>query len=218
MAIPSRLSKTTLGDVLGELTRQEVTGTLELHESAGTRTYVHQIMLREGHIVRVVSPRGRRLAEYLGEGAEGSAESGPGLIGERLLAHGLLSPKRLREALSAQRRERLEALFQIAEAELRFRPRVPSPLPQDPAPLPTIPLLHGRARRRDRFQSETPRTRALRTLGLGAAATPVEIRRAFRLLARELHPDAHPEFSQDARERCLDKFSELSRAYHKLIA
>jgi hypothetical protein len=218
MAIPSRLSKTTLGDVLGELTRQEVTGTLELHESTAARTYIHQIMLRDGHIVRVVSPRGRRLAEYLGEGQDSSAEPEAGLIGERLLARGVVSPERLQEALSAQRRERLEALFQLEEAELRFRPRAPSPLPQDPAPLRTIPLLQGRARRRDRFQSETPRARALRTLGLGAAATPVEIRRAFRVLARELHPDAHPELSKDARQRCLDKFSELSRAYHKLIA
>lgn len=218
MAIPSRLSKTTLGDVLGELTRQEVTGTLELHECAGARAQVHQILLRDGHIVRVLSPRGRRLTEYLGEGAACSSDSGPGLIGERLLARGLVSPKRLADALSAQRRERLEALFQLEDAELRFRPRAPSPLPQEPAPLPTIPFLYGRARRRDRFQSETPRTRALRTLGLGSGATPPEIRRAFRLLARELHPDTHPELSSDARQRCLDKFSELSRAYHKLIA
>lgn len=218
MAIPSRLSRTTLGDVLGELSREKISGTLELIESRKSGPVVHEIELRAGKIASVHSPSARPLSEYLGQGCTGLRDKPVGLIGERLVVSGKITDESLRAALEAQRSDRLEALFRLQDADVRFRPRQKADRPREPEPLPALPLIRGRARARDRFQPEPPRTRALRTLGLSLNASPLEIRQAFRTLARELHPDAHPELSAEERQGCLSRFSELSRAYHKLIA
>ena len=45
------------------------------------------------------------------------------------------------------------------------------------------------------------------TLGVGQKATDQEIKRAYRKLARELHPDVNPDETAQAR------FKEISTAY-----
>ncbi|HEY3592673.1 MAG TPA: hypothetical protein VGL13_02325, partial [Polyangiaceae bacterium] len=57
MRIAGRLSETTLGDVLGALFRAQMTGLIQLRESAGPglgRT--HGIYLRRGWVVAVDTP------------------------------------------------------------------------------------------------------------------------------------------------------------------
>ena len=48
-------------------------------------------------------------------------------------------------------------------------------------------------------------------LGVGQAATPEEIKKAYRRKARELHPDANPHDPS-----AEDRFKELARAYEVL--
>ncbi len=50
-------------------------------------------------------------------------------------------------------------------------------------------------------------------LGVGATATPEEIKEAYRKLAKEWHPDRHPEAEKKAAE---EKFKEISSAYETL--
>lgn len=217
MPIPSRLSRTTLGDILGELSREQVSGTLELIESTRTGNVIHEISFEAGKIAGVRSSYGRTLADHLGRWVPEVEGARAGPIGDSLVGRGIVSPEELEQALQLQRSERLELLFALSEAEVRFRPRRSS-RPHEPEPLPTIPLLRGRRRARDRFQAEAPHARALRTLGLSLGASPVEVRQAFRALAGALHPDKNPGLSDEERRDSVARFSELSRAYHKLIA
>ncbi len=59
-------------------------------------------------------------------------------------------------------------------------------------------------------------------VGLGARLdsdfTEVELRSAFRALAREYHPDRHPDSSQQQRERLSALFRRLRQAYEHLQA
>jgi molecular chaperone DnaJ len=48
------------------------------------------------------------------------------------------------------------------------------------------------------------------TLGVSADASPEDIKRAYRRLARQLHPDVNPD------EATQDRFKEVTRAYHVL--
>jgi DnaJ-domain-containing protein 1 len=62
------------------------------------------------------------------------------------------------------------------------------------------------------------RERALRTLGLGEDADEMTIRKAFRRLALELHPDKFATASADKRDKKSALFAEVSAAYHLLVA
>jgi DnaJ-class molecular chaperone len=55
-------------------------------------------------------------------------------------------------------------------------------------------------------------------LGLEAGADRARVQRAFRRLAAEVHPDRHPWASAAERAALLRRFSELSAAYHELVA
>ncbi|HEY7955014.1 MAG TPA: J domain-containing protein [Polyangia bacterium] len=56
-----------------------------------------------------------------------------------------------------------------------------------------------------------------RVLELGEGAPLDEIKRAFRRLARELHPDLHPGASPEERRALEERFAELSAAYRRLV-
>ena len=251
MHLPSRLSSSTLGDLLGQLHRHRTSGQLELSElpSARRRSVTgreHRIHLEDGFVYAVdtgfpVRPLGEllwrrglvgpeaigRLLSRIGAGDRRAA-------GEILVAEGLIDARTVTLALRAQLRERMDALYeQIEDAFIRFHPPRPAFFPsRRSGPLLPTDFLHGRPRARDR-RSATPRpaaprpvparprddarAQALRTLGLTGEPALADIRRAFRRLASELHPDCYPNAPADEQRRRLHRFAEISGAYHLLV-
>jgi curved DNA-binding protein CbpA len=55
-------------------------------------------------------------------------------------------------------------------------------------------------------------------LGLELSADQDAVRRAFRRLAAEVHPDRHPAASPGEVASLMKRFAELSAAYHQLVA
>lgn len=86
----------------------------------------------------------------------------------------------------------------------RAKSDVPPRRPNAPPPPPPVPV--------------SPRMAALRTLGLPADADEVSIRRTFKKLAMELHPDRHATSSEAVRSYNAARFAEASAAYHLLVA
>jgi hypothetical protein len=242
MRLPGRLSSTTLGDLLGALYRERATGVLELIEAVGAAAgRVHRVHLDEGMVDHVETPLGAlRLGEllrregFLGEQAQrrlirGLAADPNRKSGEVLMEERLVTPTALRAALRRQLRTRLEALFSLGDAFVRFRTARPrSYTPERAEALSPREFLYGRARRRDRASrpranSVAPppkddRVRALGVLGLGADADRRAVQCAFRKLAASVHPDRHPSASAEERALLLRRFAELSAAYHALVA
>lgn len=235
MNLPGRLSRTSLGDLLGRLHRAGVSGVLELIEGRGSASSrAHCVYLRGGLVDQVETPlRAPRLGELLGaegilarEGQVGRAhrQAFPeGLpLGQILVEVGLATSERVRAGLRRQLRLRLEKLFTLKEAEVRFHIRRPSPTGDlRPEPLTPSEFLYGRKRARPRLSRRDPlanpeRLEACRALGVSPLASSVEVRRAFRRLALQVHPDRvglapnHPEQS-------LKHFAELSAAYHRIV-
>jgi hypothetical protein len=205
MQLPGRLRDTTLGDILGGLYRERVTGVLELVDGGRPDRVLHRIHLRDGQVVFV----------------DGD-DSG---------------------ALSSDVLGRLEAAYGVNDAQLRFR--VARPLGAVNSWVRTLSpgkVLHGRPRARHQAgqprvsfgrrpgrttEPEMPeqdgraplvRVRALQTLGLPGDADRACVVEAFRRLARELHPDRHPDASTVERARLMRRFAEVSAAYHALVA
>ena len=58
---------------------------------------------------------------------------------------------------------------------------------------------------------------AYSALGLPAGAPPEEVRRAYRELAREIHPDRHPRASDPERQALAERFREATLAYRRLF-
>lgn len=236
MRLPGRLSRTTLGDLLGALYRAGVDGVLELKQDAERR---HEIHLRHGQIVHVDSQLGSpRLGELLSERAGnqlgpelaarlGQDDFGSLSVGLRALRMGLVGGHVVSRALHEQARKRLDALFLLEEADIRFHPpRRPRAVQLPCPPLRPVEFLHGRQRRRDRLSDTVrtdgarpaPRLRALAVLGLGPQATAEDVRLAFRRLAAAWHPDRLPVGSERERQRAGERFAELSQAFHALSA
>jgi DnaJ domain len=234
MQLPGRLRLTTLGDVLGALHRAGASGVLELGEDRGV---THRIYVRHGMITQVDTDLHRqRLGELLARqgfvGARALARLARRLMeapgqraGEILVQEGFVSSELVSAGLRRQLRQKLDALFELKDAQLTFR--VPRPHEGHRAPLSPGEFLHGRPRARTRAKSQTPpRTetsratpaapRAYALLGLRPGADRDAIQRAFRTLARSLHPDCHPHASSEERARLLTRFAELSAAYHAL--
>jgi hypothetical protein len=246
MRLPGRLRATTLGDLLGSLYRERATGTLELVEQSGVAAgRVHRVHLDAG-LVGAVDSRltAPRLGEILrSEGFISDAtlrrlvrrlDRAPGRrLGELLVEDCEASPGLVDAALRFQLRRRLDALFAIDDASVRFH--VARPKSADAAlPLSPHEFLHGRERTRDRQPAHAPpsrpptrreqphrqdpvRARAFGVLGLPPGSGPGDVQRAFRSLAREHHPDRFPAASGRQREALMRRFAELSQAYHLLV-
>ncbi|MGC4089313.1 MAG: DnaJ domain-containing protein [Polyangiaceae bacterium] len=232
MNLPGRLRSTTLGDLLGQLHRARADGILELVEATGAGAgRAHRVFLQAGLVDDVqTSLPAPRLGELLSrEGLlprEALSRLSRRLIaephrrsGEILVEEKLASGEDVVSGLRRQLRMRLEALFRLSEALVRFHVRSPrdgsSPRP---AALGPQEFLHDRPRARRVRSSELPpaHVAAYRVLGLGPGADEEAVQRAFRRLARDVHPDRHPQASPEDRARLLSRFAELSQAYHTL--
>ncbi|MFO0664307.1 MAG: J domain-containing protein [Polyangiaceae bacterium] len=241
MDLPSRLQSTTVGDLLGALHRENASGSLELEEPSGK---VHRVHVSRGRVTSVeVDRASASLAEIL-RSEEAVAEDVlrrsllRALASQRLHGDVLTSdfgvPANVVDlALRRQLKTRLAALDHIEDARVRFRVAVRAPrgaLAEKPLQAPEF--LHGRRRARDRApfsSSARPETfvsaglrdvlkeRAVRLLGL-TSDDPREAKVAYRRLARELHPDLHPQASDEERARLSERFSEVTAAYKTLVA
>ena len=235
MRLPGKLDATTLGDLLGALHRAQASGVLELIESVGAASgRVHRVHFDAGLVREVeTSSRVARLGELLRrEGFVGDEalrrlarrlfEEPLKRAGELLVEDGSLTPMALRAALRRQLRDRLEALFSLREAFVRFRVARHRVFDADALPLSPREFLHGRARRRRvRERPVAPsdsRRAALELLGLPRDADRAAVQRAFRKLAASVHPDRHPGVGADEKARLMQRFAELSAAYHALVA
>ncbi|AUX22098.1 molecular chaperone DnaJ [Sorangium cellulosum] len=170
MQLPSRLSTSTLGDLLGALHRQRTTGLLELCElrtPSGSTVpgRQHRIQLLSGLVTAVETPlRVPRLGEILareGHASEPSIQRLAALVathrgrrtGEVLVAAGLVPASAVERALRLQLRARLEALFAIEEATICFHTARPlAGSLREVGPLSPGDFLHGRPRARDRYR------------------------------------------------------------------
>jgi hypothetical protein len=238
MRLPGKLRLTTLGDVLGSVYREGATGLLELVETKGAAAgRVHRIAFAAGLVAHVESSVPTAL---LGEilrrrGAVGDAALERALerqvfdpdrrIGQLLVEEGAIPKDVLSGALRLQRKLKLERLFLLEDARLSFR------VAQGGAggavePLSPREFLHGRRRSRDRadvhdgghWRRDPARSRALATLGLPESADRESVQRAFRTLARHLHPDRFPDASGPDRDDLMRRFAEITAAYHTLVA
>jgi hypothetical protein len=240
MILPGNLRATTLGDLLGRLHRQGVTGILELiEERSATAGRVHRVHLRHGLVTSVesalaVPPIGEVL---LRAGAMDGAQHGRLLArlrrgdavptGAFLVREGTVSPEALDSALAVQLRMRVDAMYRLEHASVRFHAgRVATG-----RTLPATDFLHGRPRARDGRKAQQAgkcaaagasastgaRLQALAVLGLREGASRDQVRHAFRRLACAVHPDLHPGAAEPERVAMERRFSRYSAAYHLLI-
>jgi DnaJ-domain-containing protein 1 len=240
MNLPGRLQATTLGDLLGKLHRAQISGILELLEP-GALGRAHRVFFDRGLVDNVeTSMPGPRLGEVLSNEGVLSRDdllclsrrliTEPHKTSGQILAE-LINESAVISGLRRQLRLRLEGLFQLSEALIRFHVR---PLRREPgnvaAPLHPTDFLRGRPRAREQkratgrgaFEGAKPERpelarKALSVLGLTPGDDAASIQRAFRRLAAESHPDRHPEASAEERARLLRRFAELSGAYHTLV-
>lgn len=244
MQLPGRLKTTTLGDLLGSLHRGGVSGTLELVEPSG-RT--HRVHLAAGQVTAVEVDRAvASLGEILRDDDALDddvlrrsllrAIASRRLHGEVLVQDFHLAPCVVGRALRKQLIERLAMLDELADARIGYRVTVRPPrgaLTDDP--LRASEFLAGKKRARDRvaesgtFRTSRPssglpgsvdhqRLGAYRVLGLASEAPADEVKRAYRRLVREYHPDLHPDATSDERRALASRFAEVTAAYRALVA
>lgn len=201
MLLPSRLRETTLGDLLASLHRAYASGVLELVEPERR----HAIHLRRGLVQAVeCSERAHRFGDLAAdtglcpradvERASREARARGWRIGHHLVTTGSLSPQARDRVLDAQRARRLDALYALADADLRFHAARPLPPgTSEYAPMEARETFHGRARRRDRGRAgaapSASRVAALAVLGLAPESTDAQVRARYRERVRALHPD-----------------------------
>ena len=65
--------------------------------------------------------------------------------------------------------------------------------------------------------AEYRRREALSVLGLDEGATLSEVKRAFRQLATQIHPDRHVHASEAERRAMAERFAAVSAAYHAVV-
>jgi DnaJ-class molecular chaperone len=66
--------------------------------------------------------------------------------------------------------------------------------------------------------SPAPTSHAWTVLGVPPGTTTDEIKRAYRRLARTVHPDLHPHATDDERRALEARFAEITDAYRQLVA
>jgi hypothetical protein len=238
MQLPGRLRATTLGDLLGVLHRGAATGTLELADERGR---VHRVYMGRGLVVAVeLDGASPSLAEILrGEGVTNDdvlrrsllrAMASRRLHGQVLVDEFCLSPSVVGRALRRQILGRLATLEQLADARISFRVAVRPPRgslagaatdSSWEAPLDPREFLHGRRRARARAAAPPPVERdptAWHVLGLPPGSSLADVKRAYRRLARTVHPDLHPDASEAERRSLEVRFMEITDAYRVLVA
>jgi DnaJ-domain-containing protein 1 len=231
MNLPGRLTKTTLGDLLGMLHRAGATGVLELVEASAGRT--HRVFLSAGLVDDVeTAPAHPPLGEILlRERAldypalsvllrrlvlEPERRSGEILVSERLANEAMV-----RAALRWQLRARLEAVFRLEDGFVRFHVRRTRAEGRHVLVLTPREFLHGRRRaRRDGGSRATGMARdlaekqaAYRALGVAPGADAATVRKAYRRLAAEHHPDRHPRATPEELRHLVQTFTRLTAAY-----
>ena len=247
MQLPGRLKATTLGDLLGSLHRGRVSGTLELAETSGRTHRVHLSngLVTAVEVDRAASSLGEilRQDESVDDDTLRSsllrAMAWRRLHGEVLVRDFHLSPEVVGRALRRQMMLRLQMLEELADAQILYRVTVRPPrgaLVDEP--LVATEFLTGRKRARDRapeastgsFRSshrsssglpgsiDSARLSAYRTLGISTGAPADEIKRAYRRLVREYHPDLHPDATHEERRTLSARFAEVTAAYRSLVA
>jgi DnaJ-domain-containing protein 1 len=229
MHLPGRLRYTTLGDLLGSLHRARATGTLELVEDRGRS---HRVHLSQGRVISVeIDGASPSLAEILrGDRAADDdvlrrsllrAITSRRLHGEVLVDEFRIEPSVVGGALRRQVLGRLAALEQLSDARVSFRVAVRPPRGTlHEAPLEAREFLHGRRRARGRRAAaeSPPAATAWQILGVVPGADAIAIKRAYRRLARTVHPDLHPDATLEERRELAARFSEITEAYRSLVA
>lgn len=212
MQLVSRLGHTTLGDLLASLHRAGASGVLELIEPHAR----HAIHLRRGYVQAVesdsvasrlgdVATRVHGITRPVVERARMYAQQRGLRIGQALVATHAIRPGDLDDLLAAQQRERLERLYTLDDADVRFR--VARPLPagaSEQSPLPPRDVFYGRPRKHRRVEARgsarmpppspntprvIPRQSAHDVLGVTPGVDAPTLRAAFKRLVLELHPD-----------------------------
>ncbi len=200
MHLPGRLSTSTLGDLLGSLHRESITGVIELREirsafGRGVPGRLHRVHLRAGLVVAVETPlpvppraelRARVDALFTLEDASVAFRTARPLPQALLAAP--LGPG------------------EFLHGRPRARDRVRAPRDEAPrsSARPTA--------------TDDPCERARRLLGIPPGAALGEVRRAFRKIAGSLHPDRLASAAAEEQRRQAARFAELSAAYHLLVA
>ncbi len=241
MQLPGRLSSTTLGDLLGALFREQAKGALEIVERTGR---VHRVFLDGGRVTAVEldreSPtlgdllrRERVLDDDTMRRSLLRALAQRRLHGEVLVRDFHLSEDLVGRAVRTQMALRLTALERIGDSELRFRVAVRMPREAVTPALSPEMFLHGRRRKRDEIDRASPsgararpvvptecssRRDARRILGVPLYATPDDVKRAYRALVRQTHPDLHPRATLDERRELGRKLAAVTSAYQALVA
>ena len=236
MQLPGRLRGTTFGDLLGVLYRAGATGTLELTEDRGRTHRVHVV---SGLVVAVeLDGAAPSLADILRRERAADddtlrrsllrAMAAGRLHGDVLVREFRVSPTVVHQALRQQMLSRLSAIEALPDARVAFRVAVRAPrgaLHDDP--LGPVDFLRGRRRARHRgaadFPGDTDATasaaaRAFDVLGIQPGTSGDEIKRAYRRLARTVHPDLHPHATDDERRALEARFAAITDAYRQLVA
>lgn len=236
MQLPGRLKATTLGDLLGALHRATASGTLELVEDRGR---AHRVHLAQGRVVAVeLDGAAPSLAEILRRDRAADddvlrrsllrALASRRLHGEILVGEFHLAPSVVGAALRRQVLARLAVLDQLPDARVSFRVAVRPPRGAlHEAPLEPREFLHGRRRARARSgpsrppfapEAPAPDPTPWHVLGLPPGAAAEDVKRAYRRLARTVHPDLHPDATADERRALERRFAEITDAYRALVA
>ncbi len=245
MQLSSRLRDTTLGDLLALMHRNNASGVLELLESRSR----HAIHLRRGYVQAVesecatlrlgdVATRRWGIGRISVERARMYAHSKGIKIGQALVALRVIEANQLDALLAEQQRARLEMLYGLRDAELRFRVSRPLPLgAAEQNPLGVRDTFYGRPRKQARSASASsppptpPRSHTTAThttyarvsshpfakeyaeLGVSLDADATMIRKSFRELVLHLHPDRAQQLSAQEREIRAQRLVSVIRAY-----